>query len=137
VTNSVAVAQTLVGTRGIRVHLLGGEMQSDERGTFGHVTHRQLQRYAFDLAVLSTDAISARKGFLYQSLAEVDLASVAIGNADNVVMAASHYKFGETAPYVGPDPRMVRTVVTDKSPEEPLASSFAEWGIDVQVAAPE
>ncbi|WP_368040370.1 MULTISPECIES: hypothetical protein [Ruegeria] len=44
------------------MHLLGGELQSDERGTFGHVTQRQLQRYAFDLAILSTDAISDSRG---------------------------------------------------------------------------
>lgn len=134
VSNSVGVGQTLVGTSGTRVHLLGGEFQSDERGTFGFVTQRQVQRYAFDLVVLSTDAISERRGFLYQSQAEADLASVVAGNADHVVMAAAHFKFGDTAPYVGPDPRQIHILATSQTPTGALAKSIADWGIDVQVA---
>ncbi len=135
VTNSIVVGLTLVGVNGNRVHLLGGEMQSDERGTFGHVAHRQLQRYAFDLAILSTDAISDSKGFLYQSLGEADLASVVVQNADQVVMAAAHYKYDVSAPYVGPDPRRVHALVTDKAPDGALADQIAEWGIDMQIAS--
>lgn len=134
VSNSIVVGQTLAGMNGNRVHLLGGEMESDERGTFGHVAHRHVQRYAFDLVVLSTDAISDRKGFLYHSLAEADLASVVVGNADQIVMAAARFKFGETAPYVGPDPRRVHTLVTDRAPKGALADALAHWGIGVQVA---
>ncbi|NVO54764.1 DeoR/GlpR transcriptional regulator [Rhodobacteraceae bacterium B1Z28] len=134
VSNSIGIGQALAGINGNRVHLLGGEMQSDERGTFGHVAHRQVQRYAFDLVVLSTDAILDRKGFLYQSLAEADLASVVVRNADHVVMAAAHFKFGETAPYVGPDPRMVHTLVTDRAPKGTLADSIGQWGVNVHVA---
>lgn len=134
VSNSIGVVQTLAGINGNRVHLLGGELQSEERGTFGHVAQRQLQRYAFDFAILSTDAISDSKGFLYHSPAEADLAAVVAGQADHVVMAAAHFKFGYMAPYVGPDPRLVHALVTDAAPKGTMAKSFDRWGIDVQVA---
>ena len=116
------------------MHLLGGELQSDERGTFGHVAQRQLQRYAFDLAILSTDAISDSKGFLYHSPAEADLATVVAGRADHLVMAAGISKSTTRPPYVGLDPRLVHTLVTDAAPKGAMAKSFERWGIDVQVA---
>lgn len=133
-TNSIGVGQTLVGINGNRVHLLGGELQSDERGAFGHVTHRQAQRFAFDLAVLSVDAISPRKGFLYHSSAEADLAGIIAGSADRVIVASAHFKFSETAPYLGPDPRQVDLLVTDKAPEPDLAAAIKGWGLAVEVA---
>lgn len=135
VTNSIVVGLTLVGVNGNRVHLLGGEMQSDERGTFGHVAHKQAQRYAFDLAVLSTDAISDSKGFLYQSAAEADLASTVANHTDHVVMAADQHKFEASAPYVGPDPRMVHMLVTDSAPKQAFADQIAKWGIKLKVAS--
>ncbi|WP_245223383.1 hypothetical protein [Ruegeria sp. HKCCSP346] len=134
VSNSIGVVQTLAGINGKRVHLLGGELQSDERGTFGHVTQRQLQRHAFDLAIPSTDATSDNTGFLYHSPAEADLATVVAGRADLLVMASAHFKFGDKAPYVGPDPRLVHTLVTDAAPKGATAKPFDRWGIDEQVA---
>ncbi|WP_298846331.1 DeoR/GlpR family DNA-binding transcription regulator [uncultured Ruegeria sp.] len=134
VSNSIGIVQTLAGISGNRVHLLGGELQSDERGTFGHVAQKQLQRYAFDLVILSTDAISDTKGFLYHSPAEADLASAVAGQADRVVVAAAHFKFGDMAPYVGPDPRSVHTLVTDAAPKEAMAKAFERWGIDIKIA---
>ncbi len=134
VTNSIGVGQTLAGINGNRVHLLGGELQSDERGAFGHVTHRQVRRYAFDMAVLSIDAISARCGFLYQSSLEADLASVVAGNTDRLLMASAHFKFGKIAPYAGPEPRMVDLLVTDEAPTGELAKALGQWGIQVETA---
>lgn len=134
VSNSIGVVQTLAGVNGNRVHLLGGELQIDERGTFGHVTHKQLQRYAFDIVILSTDAISDSKGFLYHSAVEADLASVVVRCADQVVMAAAHSKFGERAPYVGPDPRLVHSLVTDAVPKGGVARFLDRWGIEIQIA---
>ncbi|MBE1281995.1 MAG: DeoR family transcriptional regulator [Rhodobacteraceae bacterium] len=134
VTNSIGVAQTLVSVNGNRVHLLGGEMQSDERGSFGHVTHRQAQRFAFDLAILSADAVSPRQGFLYHSSAEADLGAVIAESADRVLLATDHHKFESTAPYCGPNPRMIDLMVTSRSPEGALAAALETWGIDVDVA---
>nr|WP_170332765.1 DeoR/GlpR family DNA-binding transcription regulator [Ruegeria arenilitoris] len=135
VSNSIGIGQTLAGTNGNRVHLLGGELQSDERGTFGYVAHRQAQRYAFDMVLLSIDAVSAEKGFMYRSAAEAELSAMIAENADQVVVATAHFKFGETAPYVGPDPRDVDLLVSDKLPKGALASALEGWGVKAQKAS--
>ena len=133
-TNSVGVAQALMGVNGNRVHLLGGEMQSDERGAFGHVTEQQARRFAFDLAILSADALTARSGFLYLSSAEANLAGVIADNSSQVLMALAHFKYGAPAPYCGPDPHRINDMVTDQHPQGPLAAALKEWGIRTHLA---
>jgi DeoR family glycerol-3-phosphate regulon repressor len=128
------VAQTLVNVNGNRLHLLGGEMQANERGTFGHVTHRQVQRLVYDMAILSADAVSARRGFLYHSNAEAELAQVVSDGADQVLLAFDHGKLAETAPFLGPDPQRVSHVVTDKPPGKALSKALTDWGIETLIA---
>ena len=135
-TNAIGVAQTLANVNGNRVHLLGGEMLTEEGGTCGPVTQRQARRMVYDLAVLGTDAVSAKAGFLYRSDAEAALAQVVAEASDQVLVGFDHTKCAGTAPHVGPDPRRVSRVVTDQAPAKPLAKALAGWGIDTLVADP-
>ena len=133
-TNSVGVAQVLASRNGNRVHLLGGEMQSNERGTFGFVTERQARRFAFDMAVLSADAISARHGLLYANAAEAQLATVVVDCTEHVLAGLAHPKFDDKAPHCGPDPRNLDEIVTDKSPGKKLTAALNGWGVKIDVA---
>jgi DeoR family glycerol-3-phosphate regulon repressor len=133
-TNSIGVAQVLANHNGNHVHLLGGEMQTDERGTFGFVTERQGRRFAYDLAVLSTDALSERHGFLYHNASEANLAGVIAGCSERVLMAMVHHKFEQSAPHCGFDPRLVDEIVTDRLPEQKMSSAITGWGIEIQLA---
>ncbi|MFW8594083.1 DeoR/GlpR family DNA-binding transcription regulator [Cribrihabitans neustonicus] len=134
VTNSIGVAQTLAAYNGNRVHLLGGEMQGDERGTFGHVAEQQARRFALDLAVLSADALSARHGVLYHNAAEAQLAAVVAECAAVNLVAMAHPKFGETAPHRGPAPRLLDRIVSGRAPGKKLAAALADWGVRAEVA---
>lgn len=133
-TNSIGVAQVLANHNGNHVHLLGGEMQTDERGTFGFVTERQCRRFAYDLAILSTDALSARHGFLNLNAAEANLAAVVAGCSKHVLVALDHHKFDQTAPHCGLNPRDVTEIVTDRLPEPKLARALEGWGIQTYLA---
>ncbi|WP_406647475.1 DeoR/GlpR family DNA-binding transcription regulator [Aliisedimentitalea scapharcae] len=133
-TNSIGVAQTLVSQNDNRVHLLGGEMQSDERGAFGYVTEKQARRFSFDMAVLSADALSPKRGFLYLNAAEADLGGIIAENADRVLMAMTHHKFNEKAPHIGLKPSQVDDMVTDQTPDPTLAQALADWDITTLLA---
>lgn len=133
-TNSIGVAQVLANHNGNHVHLLGGEMQTDERGTFGFVTEQQARRFAYDLAIFSTDAMSENRGFLYLNAAESHLAATIAGCADRVLVALDHNKFNQTAPHQGLDVRDVDEIVTDRPPPPKLAESMLNWGIETHLA---
>ncbi|MEH6829618.1 MAG: DeoR/GlpR family DNA-binding transcription regulator [Sulfitobacter sp.] len=134
-TNSIGVAQVLANHNGNNVHLLGGEMQTDERGTFGFVTEQQCRRYVYDLAILSTDALSATHGFLNLNASEANLAAVVASASSQVLVALDHHKFDQTAPHSGLLPRSVDMIVTDQSPSQKLTKAIDAWGIQIHLAA--
>lgn len=134
VTNSIGVAQTLTNHNGNRVFLLGGDMHSDERGVFGSVTERLAQRFVFDLAILSTDGLSAKQGFLYLNQSEANLATVVADCAERVLVALDHFKFDTTAPYRGPSPQKVDELISDRAPKGPLAETLRQWRVSVHQA---
>lgn len=133
-TNSIGVAQALVNTNGNRVHLLGGEMQSDERGAFGYVTEQQARRFAYDLAILSADALSVKRGYLYVNPTEAALAEVVAEWADRVLVVLTHHKFQDTAPHRGPDATQVDEMVTDAAPDEKISAALKSWGVTTHLA---
>ena len=134
VTNSIGVAQVLANHNGNHVHLLGGEMQTDERGTFGFATEQQCRKFACDLAIMSTDALSAKHGFLNSNASEANLATVVAQTSAQVLVALDHHKFDQTAPHCGLSPHNVGMIVTDRAPPPNLAQAIKEWGIEIYLA---
>lgn len=134
-TNSIGVAQTLVNHNGNRVHLLGGEMQQDERGTFGSLTEEQVRSFAFDLAILSADGLSAKLGFLFANAAESRLGCVVADCSSKVLVALDHFKYDKHAPHRGLAPGRVDTLVTDAPPTGAIARMLAAAGVDIDIAA--
>ncbi len=133
-TNSIGVAQVLANHNGNHVHLLGGEMQGDERGTFGFATEEQARRFAYDLAILSTDALSENHGFLNFNASEAHLAGVVARVSDRVLVALDHHKFDQTAPHCGLQPKDVNMIVTDETPGPHLVNAMKAWGIEMHLA---
>lgn len=133
-TNSVGVAQTLVGHNSNRVYMLGGEMQSDEHGAFGFVTEQQARRFAYDVAVLSADALNAKMGFLYLNSAEADLAAVITESANLSMVAMAHDKYGATAPHRSFDPSRIGRLVVDELPDGKLRAQLDCWGVEIRKA---
>jgi DeoR family glycerol-3-phosphate regulon repressor len=136
-TNSVGVAQVLVGHNNNRVFLLGGEMHSDERGAFGFVTEQQARRYCYDISVLGADALNPKLGFLYSNPAEADLAAVVSDCSALTLVAMDHTKFNQTAPHRGFEPGSVDRLVSDAFPDAKLAKKLNAWGVRVDACEEE
>lgn len=134
VTNSIGVAQMLVNHNGNRLHLLGGEMSNDERGTFGPMTEQQASRFVYDVAVLSADALSAKHGLLFHNASEAQLTMAVAANAGQVIVVTAHSKFSESAPHRGPDPQALDLLVSDREPGKKLARALSDWGCDFILA---
>lgn len=133
-TNSIGVAQVLVNHNGNKVHLLGGEMQQDECGTFGSITEEQAKGFVFDLAILSADGLSENFGLLFLNAGEAKLAAVASECSDKVLVALDHFKFGKRAPHRGLQADQVDCIVTDVEPKGTLKRSLVEAGVTIDLA---
>ncbi|WP_367946744.1 DeoR/GlpR family DNA-binding transcription regulator [Roseovarius sp. EL26] len=133
VTNSISVAQTLVSHEGNRVHILGGEMQNNERGAFGHVTETQARRYSYDVAILSADALSVRSGPLYLNAAEASLSEVVAECANQIILPVDHHKFNALAPHRGIDPQRVDVLLADQAPSADLATALQNWDVTLTI----
>lgn len=136
VTNSIGVAQMLVNHNGNRLHLLGGEMSSDERGTFGPEAEQQAARFALDVAVFSADAVSPKHGLLFHNASEAQLAMTVAAASDRIIVVTAHSKFSETAPHRGPAPQDLDLLISDQEPGKKLARSLVDWGTRFERAAP-
>jgi DeoR family glycerol-3-phosphate regulon repressor len=136
VTNSIGVAQLLANHNGNRLHLLGGEMCNDDRGTFGPVAEMQAARFAFDVAVLSADALSPKYGLLFHNAAEAELTLAVAAAAERVIVVTTHAKFSESAPHRGPAPQQLTHLVSDREPGKKLARALLDWGVEFTLADP-
>ena len=134
VTNSMPVAQVLAHHNDNRVVLTGGDVGRDERGTYGPLAEEVLRRHAFDVAVLSANAVNDRHGFLVFNPAEAALSRIAVEQAHRPIVTADHEKFGRRAPQVSCDPADIDLLVTDRAPPAALAEALKGWGVAVRIA---
>jgi DeoR family transcriptional regulator, glycerol-3-phosphate regulon repressor len=129
VTNSLNAAQALAEQGGNRVFVAGGRLRRDQLGMFGSDTIEFIQNFNIDVAIMSVDAIDARRGFLLTGAGEVAVARAVIRQADQTIVVADHQKFGQKAPLVLCPPKEIDVVVTDQPLKAGMAQSFLDWGI--------
>jgi len=136
VTNSLAVAQTLVNRNNNRVFLAGGELRPHDGGAFGREAHDYLRQFRVDHAVLSAAAINASDGFMLFDMQEAEFSRAVIERADRAILAADATKFGRAAPIRIAEPDVFHTLVTDAPTPPDIAAMLASAGVAMVVAEP-
>lgn len=135
VTESLPVA-SLLGSRSIRVVVLGGSVRRDELSCIGPAAMSTIARYRADVAVLGAAGLSASTGLteLYEEEAENHRRM--IEQSDRVIVLADGSKFGEdTRAVVGPM-SAVHVLVTDNSAPPHEVEAIRDCGTEVIVAGP-
>lgn len=133
VTGSLTIA-SLLGTRPMRVVVLGGTVLHDELTCIGPVATGTLARFNFDCAVVGVAGISARGGITELSDDEAEVQRVALARARRVIVIADGSKVGaEMSAVVAPVER-VTTLVTDPSAPAAEIAALRAAGIEVLVA---
>jgi DeoR family glycerol-3-phosphate regulon repressor len=135
VTNSLPVAQALLGSGRNRVMLAGGELRAHDGGAFGTEALSFLRQFRVDLAVLSAAAIDAEGGFLLHDLREAEFAREFIRCARRTVMAADATKFGQEAPIRIAEPQAFDSLFTDAAPPPAIAAMLAAAGVRTVIAS--
>jgi DeoR family glycerol-3-phosphate regulon repressor len=134
VTNSLAVAQTLAGRGGNRVFMAGGELRPHDGGAFGAEALAFVRQFRVRHAILSAVALDGRSGFMLNDLREAEFSRAIIDCAEVATIAADATKFGHSAPVRIAEPDAFHRLVTDATPEGPLAELLERAGIEVILA---
>ena len=134
ITESLPIA-TLLGTRPLRVVVLGGTLLTDELACVGPAALATLARYRADVAVLGAAGFSARYGLTELTEEEAENHRVMMARSDRVVVLADGSKLGaRTMAQVAPA-AAVALLVTDEGAPAGELDVLREAGVDVLVAA--
>jgi DeoR/GlpR family transcriptional regulator of sugar metabolism len=133
VTGSLPVA-SLLGTRPLRVVVLGGNVRRDELSCVGPAAAATLERYRFDLAVLGAAGVSAAGGVTDLNDDEAAIHRLAADRAARLVVIADGSKVGAvTMAAVVPIGR-VSALVTDPGAPDAELRALRAAGVEVVLA---
>lgn len=134
VTNDLGVCRRLARRDGIRVVLLGGEIQAHEDATLGPDGIEMLARYTADFAFVGAGAITPDGHLTDFSRDAADLRTRMLGAARTACVIADHAKFDRTTPVRVPAFGKGHLLITDRQPAKPMRAVLARRGIRVIVA---
>ncbi len=131
VTNSLAVATLLGNVSSFRVILLGGEVNTKYKFTYGGDAQDQLSRYQADWAIMAIDGISMNKGITTYHAEEAIIDRMMMKGAKQVLIAADHTKVGRAGFMKVCDCNRGITLVTDRAERTAELSELYENNIRI------
>lgn len=134
VTNCVTSSLKLGGRNGNRVHLLGGELQSQNQTTLGRDTSDMLSGYSAEFAVIGAGGISPDGYILDYTREEAELYRLMVHSARTTILVADRSKFGRIVPFRIESLEKAAYLVTDVEPEGEMAKTLASLPVRVLVA---
>jgi DeoR/GlpR family transcriptional regulator of sugar metabolism len=135
VTGSLPIAGML-GTRPLRVVILGGTVRRDELSCIGPLARATLERYRFDLAVLGTAGLTSKWGLTDLNEEEAEVHRVAVERAERLMVIADGSKLGSVTTSVVAPASAIDILVTDSSAAESELAPLRALGIEIVVATP-
>lgn len=133
VTASLPIA-SLLGTRPVRVTVLGGRVLRDELHCIGAIAVRNLGRFRFDLAIVGAAGVSERWGLTELTDEEAEVQRTAIERAERVVVIADGSKVGAVTAAIVTSAGPIDALVTDASANPAELDALAAKGVEIVVA---
>lgn len=125
VTNSLSVATLLGNVSSFRVILLGGEVNTKYKFTYGGDAQDQLSRYQADWAIMAIDGISVKNGITTYHAEEAIIDRMMMRGAKQILIAADHTKIGRAGFMKVCDCSRNITLVTNRNtPSEELRELY-------------
>ena len=130
-TNSLPIALLLCRSPGIKVIMLGGEIDANDEAAFGVDTLAALGHFRVDLAFIGAGGISEEGEITDYSRLAAEQRHLMMKAGRRVYVLADHGKFGRSTPIrIAPVPQIAGLIV-DKAPPASIARAAAErhWRI--------
>lgn len=134
VTNSLLVAEAMVGSPDNEVIVVGGALRHPIRALVGGSTVTQLQGLRVDTAFLSGNGLAADFGLSTPAVPVADTDRAMASRAERVVALVDHTKIGVRSSVLTVPTDEIGTVVTDGKSDAGEIEALRTAGVDVEVA---
>jgi DeoR family fructose operon transcriptional repressor len=131
-TNSIAVAESVVDVPGVRHTVLGGQLRRTGGCFVGPLALSEIERFTVNVAFIGVSGISA-EGISEADLGESQLKGAIIARARRVVVPIDHSKIGATDFALIAPLDAIDLVVTDQL-SDALQSICEDHGVEIRVA---
>ena len=134
VTNSLLVAQALMGASRVEVILTGGTLRRSIHALVGPSAEESVRSLRASLAFISGNGFTAARGLSTPSplVAATDRAFA--GASQQVVVLADHTKIGQDTMCQTVPVARVQTLITDSGSDPAEIAAIREAGVDVRIA---
>jgi DeoR/GlpR family transcriptional regulator of sugar metabolism len=125
---------SLLGSRNIRVIVLGGKLHGDELTMTGPIAEATLHRFYADICILGAAGVDAQVGVTELDYEVASLHRLMMERSRCVLVLADHSKLGFRAPAVVAPASMVTTLVTDEAAPPEMLAQLQACGMQVTIA---
>ncbi|MGD1816805.1 MAG: DeoR/GlpR family DNA-binding transcription regulator [Pleomorphochaeta sp.] len=134
VTNSLSIAQSMVGLNGNRVILTGGELESQTDVILGPTCVDQINLYRADVAIIGVSGLLIDEGIFSSIPQEKATKSAMINNAKTTIVVADSSKIDQTAFTFVESLEKIDVLVTDKNLDKEKIKRLNEKNINLVLA---
>lgn len=134
ITNSLPIALLLCRAPGVKVIVLGGEIDPNDEAAFGVETIEALAHFRVDLVFLGVGGISPEGEFTDYSRLAAEQRHVMMKAGQKVYVLADHSKFERSTPVRIASVAHIAGLIVDEPPPESIARAAAAQHWEVIVA---
>jgi DeoR/GlpR family transcriptional regulator of sugar metabolism len=125
---------SLLGSRNIRVIVLGGKLHGDELTMTGPIAEATLHRFYADVCILGAAGVDPQVGVTELDYEIASLHRLMMERSRRVIVLADHSKLGFRAPAVVALVSMVTTLVTDDAASPEMLEQLQICGMKITFA---
>lgn len=130
-TSGINCALELTKLTKARAHLIGGEVNRNNKSVNGIRSINEIESLNFNIAFLGTTGFSFETGFTCAVEAENALKRAVIRKAEKVIVLMDSQKVGLVNTFTFASPEEIDVVVSDNNLDPEAAKTFASLGIEV------
>lgn len=133
VTNNLHVAEILSGNPSFEISIAGGVVRNRDGGIVGHTATEFMSQFRMDFGIIGVSGIDEDGSLLDFDSRETQTARAIIKNADKILLAADHTKFGRKAMIRFGSFDDVDEIYTDAKPDAPYMNALKAADVAIHV----
>ena len=131
ITNSTDIARIFDAQGSTQIYLVGGSYNAENHETVGSLAIAQLKQFKMKYAILTVGGIDAEAGIMDFNIDEAQIAKTMVEQAEELIVLADTTKLNRIGPFRVASLNKINTLVSNKSPNEPLKNALLSAGIKI------